>query len=83
MVSFDVGGVVELVRPGVTGLLAPPEDAEGLGHALTTLLEYRSKRAALGEAARTMVLNEFNEALAVECHVHLYERLLERDRAAL
>ena len=30
MVSFDVGGVPDLVRPGLTGYLARPEDAQDL-----------------------------------------------------
>ena len=34
VVGFDVGGIPELVRPGVTGLLAPAGDADALGNAI-------------------------------------------------
>lgn len=78
VVSFAVGGVAELVRPGQTGLLAPAEDIEGLADGLTTLLEDPALAARLGRRGRAMVEQEHPEALAARRHVDLYSRLLDQ-----
>ena len=39
MVSFDVGGVPDLVRPGVTGYLAAPANVDDLRRGIQMLLE--------------------------------------------
>lgn len=50
VVSTAVGGVPELVRAGVTGLLAA--ETEGLAAALASLVEDADARRAMGERAR-------------------------------
>ena len=52
VVATDVGGVSEAVRHGVTGLLAPPEDALALAAAIDTLLTDSALRDRLGAAGR-------------------------------
>ncbi len=78
VVSFDVGGVAEMVRPGETGLLAPPEDVGALAEAVNTVLEDDALRAKLGLGARSMAVDEFAEGLAARRHIELYARLLDR-----
>jgi hypothetical protein len=39
MVSFKIGGVPDLVRPGITGYLASPEDPEDFRNGIIQLLE--------------------------------------------
>src|SRR5438105_2644843 len=39
VVATDVGGISELIRPGVTGYLHQHEDSQGLANAISTLLE--------------------------------------------
>ncbi|MDR7522359.1 MAG: glycosyltransferase family 4 protein [Armatimonadota bacterium] len=51
-VAYAVGGVPEVVEDGVTGLLAPPEDQEGLCRAVAGLVTDPARRTAMGEAAR-------------------------------
>ena len=46
-----VGGIVELVEPGVTGILVPPEDADALADALVELLEDPPRARAMGKEA--------------------------------
>ena len=48
VVATDVGGVGELVRPGVTGTVAPKGDAEALARALVHALGDPERAAALG-----------------------------------
>jgi glycosyltransferase involved in cell wall biosynthesis/predicted metal-dependent phosphoesterase TrpH len=55
-VAADAGGAPELVRPGETGLLVPPNDARALATALTELVRDPILRSRLGAAAREWAL---------------------------
>jgi glycosyltransferase involved in cell wall biosynthesis len=52
VVASDVGGLRDVVRHGVTGLLVPPGDPGALAAALDRLLENPSARQRMGEAGR-------------------------------
>ena len=51
VVASAVGGIVELVEPGRTGALVPPEDPGALADALVALLRNRSSARAMGREA--------------------------------
>jgi L-malate glycosyltransferase len=55
VVASAVGGLVDLVDHGRTGLLVPPADPEALVAALRSLIEAPARAAALGGAARAHV----------------------------
>ena len=55
VVATEVGGLVDLVRDGETGLLVPPREPHALRRALETLLADRELRERLGGAARARV----------------------------
>lgn len=83
VVGFDVGGVPDMVRPGETGLLAPPEDVDALRGAIATLLDDDDLRARLGAECRRVAVEAYRLELQAERYKALYEELLEaRDRAA-
>jgi glycosyltransferase involved in cell wall biosynthesis len=53
-VAFDCPtGPAEVIRHGVTGLLAPAQDADALAAGICDLIEDPAKRKAMGAAART------------------------------
>ena len=81
VVASRVDGIVEMVVEGVTGLLAPPKDAEALHVALTTLLESPAERERMGLAGRERAVSRFSTKAMVERYRGIYEGLLER-RAA-
>ncbi|HEY3243666.1 MAG TPA: glycosyltransferase family 4 protein, partial [Phycisphaerae bacterium] len=56
VVTFDLDGAREVVEPGVTGLLVPAGDANGLAEAVIQLAGDPDRRAAMGRAGRTRVL---------------------------
>ena len=64
VVAGASGGVGDIVADGVTGLLAPPGDANAFAAALRTLLADPARRAAMGEAARDKVLREHDLSAA-------------------
>lgn len=52
VVATDCGGLSEVVEPGRTGLLVPPDDPAALGAALRELADDPALRLRLGAAAR-------------------------------
>jgi len=78
VVSTAVGGVPELVREGVTGLLVPSEDAEALAQAMQALVDDPVRRQAMGAAARQYAMAHFDIRHTVRGYEQLYESLLNR-----
>jgi glycosyltransferase involved in cell wall biosynthesis len=75
VVATAVAGVPEAVRPGETGLLVEPEDAEGLAGALLALLEDPQRARAMGEAGRRLLEQRFTIGHATAAYVALWQRL--------
>jgi glycosyltransferase involved in cell wall biosynthesis len=60
VVATAVGGVPELVRDTVTGLLVPPKDPSALADALARACTSEALRAQLGEAGYARVRSKFS-----------------------
>ena len=75
-VSFRVGGVPELVRPGITGYLAEPGDAHDLSNGILQLLEDEALRQALSQQCRMIALKEYPLELQVQRYLELYRQVL-------
>jgi glycosyltransferase involved in cell wall biosynthesis len=75
IVSTRAGGLPEVVADGETGLLVPPHDEPALAAALVTLLRDASKRAAMGNAGRARVVNEFSVERMVAKTLEAYEAM--------
>lgn len=76
MVSFRVGGVPELVRPGLTGYLAEPEDPDSLVNGIVHLLEDDNLRVKLSESCRSIALEEYPLEKQAKSYIKLYESIL-------
>ncbi|MBK3773631.1 glycosyltransferase, partial [Azospirillum brasilense] len=66
VVAGRTGGVPDVVRDGVTGLLPPVGDAEAFAAAVRALLDDPGKRRRFGEAARRIAVEEHDLSIAVE-----------------
>ena len=77
VVAPAVGGIPELVVPGVTGELFPPGDQEALADRLVKLLTSPDARAAMADAARATA-----EALRMENTIPRYFDVYAELRAA-
>ncbi|MCA9972258.1 MAG: glycosyltransferase family 4 protein [Anaerolineales bacterium] len=75
--GMGVGGVLEIVRAGVTGLLAAPGDWHGLGRALLQLLADPDRACQMGQAARQHVAHEFSLQNTASQTAALYRRLVQ------
>ena len=74
MVSFNIGGVSELVRPGITGLLAKPEDPVNLASKIAELLEDDSLRYKMSESCRSIAVEEYSIELQAQRYIALYKK---------
>ncbi len=76
MVSLKVGGVPDIVRPKVTGLLAQPEDVKGLRDNIIELLEDETLSRDMRQHCREIALEEYSLNLQAQRYIHLYRQLL-------
>ncbi|MFF4578511.1 GT4 family glycosyltransferase PelF [Streptomyces sp. NPDC001373] len=77
-VSTDVGGVREAV--GDAGLVVPPRDPEAMAEAALELLGDAPRRAAMGEAARLRVIEQFTLRQTIDTFRSIYLELPGLDR---
>ena len=76
LVAARVGGLVDLVDDGVTGLLVPPGDAAALARALRSLLGDGARAEAMGRAARARWEERFSPAPFYEATQRVYEEAI-------
>jgi hypothetical protein len=79
-VASAVGGLVDTVRDGETGLLVPMDDHGALADAILRLLDNPEWAARLGKNGRELMLREFTLAKTVDDIERLY--VAEADKIA-
>ncbi len=77
IVATKVGGNLELVSHGKTGVLVPPNDVEPLASMLEWLIEDTETRTKLGLAARHFVQDHYSLGTMMKNYSRLYIELLE------
>ncbi|HAJ57172.1 MAG TPA: hypothetical protein DCL35_05320 [Candidatus Omnitrophica bacterium] len=78
VVATKVGGVPEIVKDGVTGLLVGPGDAGALAEAILKLLKDDKKRSDMGQAARGWVDEKFSDRVMIKSFEEIYRKLARR-----
>jgi glycosyltransferase involved in cell wall biosynthesis len=76
VVGFDVGGIPEMVRPGITGALARAHDVKGLCTAIIDLLSQPERLARMATSCREIVMKEYPLEGQVRRYLELYEKSL-------
>lgn len=77
VVATAVGGLVDAVENGVTGLLVPPGDVAALRSALVRLLGDAELRAGLAGAARSEARRMLSHGVATDALLRVYGEVLE------
>lgn len=78
VVAAKVGGIPEVVRHGVEGLLAEPEDVAQLAHCLSQLIQDPNLRLLMGAAAKKRIEERFTVSHSVNKLSEIYTALLSR-----
>lgn len=76
IVATRVGGVPELLRSGITGLLVEPGRPDEMAAALRILLASEARRERLGREARRSVEHRFDSRRTSRSFEELYQTLL-------
>jgi glycosyltransferase involved in cell wall biosynthesis len=82
VVASSVGGLLDLVSDGETGIQVPPGDVAALRAALQRLLADRELRRRLGEAGRERVRERFSWAAVTNATLTAYAAALADFRTA-
>lgn len=78
VVSFKVGGVPDLVRPGITGYLAAPEDTNDFCNGIVQLLEDEAVRNLMSQNCREITLTEYSLELQAQRYIELYRQVVKK-----
>jgi alpha-maltose-1-phosphate synthase len=82
VVASSVGGIVEVVEDGVTGLLVPPARPDDLAAAIRKLLDDRALARQMGLAGRRRVEEKFSWASVAGRTVEIYRDAVTEFRRA-
>ena len=74
VVATAISGVPELVRPGETGWLVPPENVDALARALTDIYQNPAEATHRAELGQRWVLQEFELSTNVRKLASLFDR---------
>jgi len=76
VVATNVGGIPEMIIPGVTGFIVPPGDSEALYTAIIQLLDDPDRRITFGQNGRQRIEEFFTTQVIVNKLVELYDELV-------
>jgi glycosyltransferase involved in cell wall biosynthesis/predicted SAM-dependent methyltransferase len=77
IVSFEVGGVPELIENGKTGLLAPYRDTKAIVQMVEQMILDEAGRRRFGQAAIERLRERFKLDRMIANHIRLYENLAQ------
>lgn len=77
VVSFKVGGVPEVVRPGQTGYLSPPGNVEDFRNGIIQLLQDYELRSQMARICREVACQEYALKQQAQHYINLYEQILQ------
>jgi glycosyltransferase involved in cell wall biosynthesis len=77
VIASTIGGLVDIVEDGETGILVPPAESEPLAQAIVELAEDPERARRLGDAGRRQALARFSHERSLERTELLYRSLLD------
>jgi glycosyltransferase involved in cell wall biosynthesis len=80
VVATRVGGIPEVVEPGLTGLLVPPAQVDALAEAMLQLVANSDLRVRLGQHARCVAAERFSVDAMVSGYRRIYAGMRQHNR---
>jgi len=78
-ISFNVGGLPDLIEHEVNGYLAEPFDPKDLANGLSYLLSNDSVRKTMSENCRQKALDEYSVDVQVDRYLELFQTIKQND----
>ena len=75
-ITSNVGGLPELIRDGIDGIIFPEEDSEALAEAILKLAKDPELRASYGKSAAARISSEFSIDQTVAQTIELYQSVV-------
>jgi glycosyltransferase involved in cell wall biosynthesis len=79
IIATAAGGMPEIVRHGMTGLLVQPRDSQALKLAIESMISQPQQAAAMAEAAHQLVSVAFSIPAMVKGNLAVYKKLLAKE----
>jgi glycosyltransferase involved in cell wall biosynthesis len=79
VVASNVGGIVDVIKDGETGLLVPEQDPEAIAKAVLRLLENPEYAEQLGEQGCAYAMDYFNWDRIIDRYEDIYRRCVLSD----
>lgn len=76
VVASDIGGIPELVKNGVSGILAEPGNSDALSAAIMTLLNDKARVKNMGRKGAEIIKQSFSSVRMIKKIEKLYQELL-------
>lgn len=80
VVATNVGGISEVVKDGISGILVPPKDPEALYSAIVDLLDDKEKQKTMGFSGKRICNERFSSKTMVGRIEELYDTYINRKR---
>jgi glycosyltransferase involved in cell wall biosynthesis len=80
MVSCNIGGVSDLVRPNQTGYLAAAENIDDFCNGIIELLEDKNLRQQMRTKCREIIVSEYSLKLQTQRYLKLYQDILIKSK---
>ncbi len=77
VVATEVGGIPELIEPGIDGILIPPRDPQALAKAAVSLIENPSDAQTMGRRGQEKIRKDFTIGRMIDQYENLYLSLAE------
>jgi len=77
VVASNTGGLKEVIKDGVNGLLVEPENPEDLAQKIQVLINNPDLRSSLGKKGREMVIEKYDWDKCLELQLIAYESILK------
>lgn len=79
VVATSIGGVVDIVKDGINGILVKPDDVNSFNKALGRLIDSPDLRKNLGTAARRIVEEFYSLEAIAQRYIELYKEMAAKE----
>jgi glycosyltransferase involved in cell wall biosynthesis len=80
VVAFNVGGVSDIARHGITGLLCNAEDTDGFARSLIKILDDAQLRNVISKRCREIAVKEYKSEYEARKYIELFNCLIDNKK---